>query len=95
MVQLPASFGPERLDDLDRFLGLLPAEHHFGWIGEGREPYVMIHVPNNVHSPPLARTFHELLRQRLADDGEGGELKELPPFPAETEEPEPEQLTMF
>ena len=187
MVQLPATFGPERLDDLNRFLGSLPSAHHFGvelrhasfwsdvsgpqaddllrrygaerilmdtralregdpdhpdvagalhkkpdlavvpvalgphpmlrwvghpdevvdqpwlehwadvaagWIGEGREPYVMIHVPNNVHSPPLARTFHDLLRQRLAERGDA-ELGPLPPSPAEAEGPEPEQLSMF
>lgn len=195
MVQLPASFGPERLDDLDRFLGALPSWYRFGvelrhphfwsdpgvstdgvsaghrgdkilrrhgaerilmdtralrdgnpdhpdvagalhkkpdlpvtpvalggrpmlrwvghpdpdvcrpwlerwadvvagWLAEGREPYVMIHVPNNVHSPPLARTVHDLLRRRLATLGET-EPGELPPFPADAEEPEPEQLSMF
>ncbi len=44
------------------------------WIGEGRKPYIMIHCPNNLHCPPLAKDFHERVSQRI-DAGD------LPPWP--------------
>ncbi len=35
------------------------------WIGEGLRPFMMIHCPNNLHCPPLAREFHERLRRQI------------------------------
>jgi uncharacterized protein YecE (DUF72 family) len=35
------------------------------WIGEGREPYVFAHQPENLDSPGLARAFHEAVAARL------------------------------
>ena len=34
-----------------------------GYLDAGVTTYMMIHCPNNLHCPPLARTFHEALRQ--------------------------------
>jgi uncharacterized protein YecE (DUF72 family) len=28
------------------------------WLGEGREPFVFVHTPDNVESPKLCRRFH-------------------------------------
>lgn len=49
------------------------------WMGEGRRPYFFVHVPNNVHSPGLARRLYALLGEKVALSG-------LPPFPGETED---------
>ena len=35
------------------------------WLGEGREPYVFVHTPDNVWSPVLARRFHDEVRSRV------------------------------
>ena len=32
-------------------------------IRDGNDTYMMIHCPNNLHCPPLARTFHDALRR--------------------------------
>lgn len=65
------------------------------WIRQGRRPYFMVHVPNNLHSPPLARTFHELLRADLERSGDPAPGP-LPTFPAEHEESaRGEQLSLF
>lgn len=45
------------------------------FIGDGQSVYVMIHCPDNLHCPPFAERFHELLRTRV----EG--LGPLPPWP--------------
>ena len=58
------------------------------WIADGRDPYIMIHCPNNVHAPPLARRLHDLVSQ-LRDVGE------LPVFPADRGEQRDGQLSMF
>ncbi|MEM9594586.1 MAG: DUF72 domain-containing protein [Acidobacteriota bacterium] len=58
------------------------------WIARGQVPYVMIHCPNNVHAPPLARRFHDLLSQQL-DAGT------LPVYPAHRGERRDGQLSMF
>ena len=61
------------------------AGHIASWIDDGREPYVFIHLPDNLRAPQLARRFHqELARLRSIDD--------LPPFPTEAE---PSQLSLF
>ncbi len=44
-------------------------------ISAGHATYMMIHCPNNLHCPPLAAQFHELLRERLPD------LQALPAWP--------------
>ncbi|MCG8456706.1 MAG: DUF72 domain-containing protein [Holophagales bacterium] len=68
------------------------AEHLAYWIGQGRHPYFMVHVPNNIHAPGLARRLH----RRLAEALEPGWLPDLPPFPAELEAEEGErQLSLF
>jgi uncharacterized protein YecE (DUF72 family) len=61
-----------------------------GWLREGRTPYVMMHVPNNLHAPPLARRFHAKLRENLGDIS--GPVGELPVFPSERAD---DQLRLF
>ena len=46
-------------------------------IADGVETYMMIHCPNYLHCPPLARTFHEAL---IRQPGAAG-LPDLPPWP--------------
>lgn len=48
------------------------------WLREGRSPTVFVHTPDNASALPLARRFHDAVRQRLP------ELEPLP-SPAETE----------
>jgi uncharacterized protein YecE (DUF72 family) len=57
------------------------ARHVAGYLTAGIDIYMMIHCPNNLHCPPLARAFHDTLRTL---PGMGG-LTELPlwPLPAE------------
>ena len=57
------------------------------WIGEGRRPYVMIHTPDDLSSPELARELHKLLQSVL-------DLPPMPIWPAE-ERPPGEQLFLF
>ncbi len=60
---------------------------HLGrWIRQGRRPYVMIHCPDNLRSPPLARRLHGMLARQL-------EVGEMPPWPGE--EPEKGQLSLL
>jgi len=35
------------------------------WVGEGREPYLFVHQPENLDSPGLARQIHEIIRDEL------------------------------
>lgn len=42
----------------------------------GREAYVLIHCPNNLHCPPFARRFHEALARRACTPP-----APLPPWP--------------
>ena len=37
------------------------------WIGEGREPYLFVHQPENLDSPGLARRIHERLREAVPE----------------------------
>ena len=46
-------------------------------LAAGRDAWMMIHCPNNLHCPELALAFHAALRQR----GNLGTLPELPPWP--------------
>lgn len=48
------------------------------WLREGRSPTVFVHTPDNASSLPLARRFHDAVRERLP------ELEPLPePIPTE------------
>lgn len=47
------------------------------WLDEGRAVYMMIHCPNNLHCPELAREFHEALRAACQSEAPGP----LPPWP--------------
>lgn len=58
------------------------------WIQEGRTPYFFLHAPDDFYAPRLARHFHDLLSAHL-DAGT------LPPWPAEQQDPEPEQMSLF
>lgn len=58
------------------------AGHTAQYLERGVETFMMIHCPNNLHCPPLAREFHETLRMRLDD------LAPLPAWPI------PEQLSL-
>ncbi len=53
------------------------ADRVAGYLAAGVETYMMIHCPNNLHCPPLAREFHEALRRRPGM----ASLRELPPWP--------------
>jgi uncharacterized protein YecE (DUF72 family) len=46
------------------------------WVGDGLEPHVFVHTPDNVDALPLARRFHHLVADEVAADG--GELPSLP-----------------
>ena len=195
MIQLPPSFGPQKLDVLGRFLAALPSDQHFGvevrhrdfydeptvaaeldqllahfacervamdtralrsgpasdddvvkarqrkpdlpvphldqglqplvrlvghpdpeinepwlaewteivarWLLAGRRPYVFAHCPNDLHAPPMARRFHDLLGEQLdvrQDNAKNKpvEIGTLPTWPGEvSEEPAAEQLSLF
>lgn len=64
------------------------ADQLAGWIESGLEPYVFVHAADELHAPVLARMLHEILSHRL-------DLGTLPPWPGETEAPEPRQLDLF
>jgi uncharacterized protein YecE (DUF72 family) len=36
------------------------------WIQQGKQPYVMIHTPDNVEAPELAIKLYEVLSQYMA-----------------------------
>jgi uncharacterized protein YecE (DUF72 family) len=60
-----------------------------GWLREGRSPTVFVHTPDNAEALPLARRFHDEVRERLPG------LEPLPepvvPQPPASDEP----LTLF
>ncbi len=35
------------------------------WLAEGREPFVFVHQPENLHSPALARELHAAIAARV------------------------------
>lgn len=45
-------------------------------LAAGVDTYMMIHCPNNLHCPPLAREFHEALRRQP-----GSDLAPMPAWP--------------
>ncbi|CAM3675516.1 hypothetical protein VA7868_01346 [Vibrio aerogenes CECT 7868] len=55
------------------------------WIHEGRQPYVMIHTPDNALAPELAQQLYQSLQQKTA-------LPDLAAFPAMKEQ---NQLPIF
>lgn len=55
------------------------------WMAEGKQPYVMIHTPDNNYAPELAVSLYEKM-QRLVT------LPDLEPFPAQRDN---NQLSMF
>lgn len=58
------------------------------WLGEGREPYVFVHQPENLDSPDLARRLHAAVT---------AEVTGLAPLPEglTVAGPEPEQSSLF
>lgn len=50
------------------------------WLDEGREPYLFMHVPNDLHAPRLARRFFEQLAARV-------DVGTLPSWPGEHRQP--------
>lgn len=52
------------------------ADRIAGDLAAGREAYVLIHCPNNLHCPPFARRFHEALARRARTPP-----APLPPWP--------------
>ena len=58
------------------------ATHVAGFLNEGVETYVMIHCPNNLHCPPLARDFHDTLKARA----DSPDLQPLAPWPLPAEQ---------
>ncbi len=75
----------ERLKTIARFV--------IQWIAEGRTPYVFMHTPGDLYAPQLCRLFHHLLAEMWPPDSK--ELWILPPFPAETEAEEAQQMSLF
>ena len=61
------------------------AQHAAGYLLAGIETYTMIHCPNNLHCPPLAREFHRTLMRMQGMN----ELADLLPWPL------PEQLSLM
>lgn len=55
------------------------------WISEGKQPYLMIHTPDNVEAPELALALYRQLQTHCP-------LPELPDFPANSDQ---QQLNMF
>jgi hypothetical protein len=53
----------------------------------------MMHVPNNLHAPALARQYHRMLQRKLAGTSESA--GELAPFPAERARSADAQLSLF
>ncbi len=54
------------------------------WIGEGRQPYVFMHCPNNARSPGFARDLHAALREALAGMGLAADtVGHMPAWPGE------------
>lgn len=51
------------------------------FLADGVEAYVMVHCPNNMHCPPLARDFHDVLRRTNSV----AQPAELAPWPLPTQ----------
>ncbi|NGZ66486.1 DUF72 domain-containing protein [Vibrio aestuarianus subsp. cardii] len=55
------------------------------WIAQGKQPYLMIHTPDNVEAPQLALKLYQQLQQQIT-------LPKLASFPAQKDN---HQITMF
>ncbi|MDE1313931.1 DUF72 domain-containing protein [Vibrio aestuarianus] len=55
------------------------------WIAQGKQPYLMIHTPDNIEAPLLAVKLYQQLQQQIT-------LPKLAPFPAQEGN---YQITMF
>ncbi|MBD1557873.1 DUF72 domain-containing protein [Vibrio sp. S9_S30] len=55
------------------------------WIAEGKQPYLMVHTPDNTEAPEFARTLYGILQKQT-------DLPELAASPAFTES---KQISMF
>lgn len=97
--KMPVRFTATGQHPLVRFIGHPEVEKNFSlleewaqvvadWIREGRTPYFFLHAPDDFYAPRLARHFHTLLSAHI-DAGQ------LPPWPAEQQDPEPEQMSLF
>jgi uncharacterized protein YecE (DUF72 family) len=64
------------------------AEALDAWIEAGRTPYFLVHCPNNLHAPALARRSHELLSRRR-------DVGALPAWPGESARAAQRQLSLF
>ena len=73
--------------DANRWLLKSWADQLARWIGEGREPFVFVHSPDETLAPELARQLHVLLTRRI-------DVGELPVWPADAEPPV-RQLGLF
>lgn len=62
------------------------AERVHAWLNLGKTPYIFLHMPDDAHSPKLARLFHELLTRHR-------DVGTLPSWPPAT--PRPAQLDLF
>ena len=58
------------------------------WLREGRTPYIFMHAPNDYYAPQLARHFHSMLSEYL-------DVGDMPIWPAEQVEDQPEQMDLF
>jgi uncharacterized protein YecE (DUF72 family) len=58
------------------------------WVQAGKTPYFFVHAPDDFYAPRLARRFHTLLSDLVA-------VGTFPPFPAEQDGEEPQQLSLF
>jgi uncharacterized protein YecE (DUF72 family) len=58
------------------------------WLVAGRTPFLMMHCPNNAHSPALARRAHELLRSQ-------SDVGSMPGWPGEGGLLPDRQLSLF
>ncbi len=70
----------ENLPFFEPWLRKLPT-----WIAQGKQPYLMIHTPDNIEAPELATTLYRTLNQSIP-------LPDLAPFPNNNGNP---QLQMF
>ncbi|EGU38146.1 hypothetical protein VII00023_19459 [Vibrio ichthyoenteri ATCC 700023] len=59
------------------------------WVKQGKQPYLMVHTPDNVFAPELAQTLYQQLQSHIS-------LPELSVFPSlSSENNNHDQLTMF
>lgn len=58
------------------------------WIQEGKTPYIFMHAPDDFYAPQLARHFHHMLSKHH-------NVGDMPSWPAEQIEEQPEQMNLF